>query len=475
MAKRERGGRAAGQQHPEEQIRQLQTALKQAQEEKAQLDRAHAALSRAKEELERRVEADRGRGEPAPEKASRPPRQEGPEEMKAREAAQARLFQTLKLEALGQLTGGVAHDFNNLLSVIVGGTALLRNTTDPVRHARLVDAIAQAARRGAELTRRLLTFSRRQSLRPQPIELGAWLAEMRELLARVLREDIAVEIATPPELWPVLADPAELELAVVNLALNARDAMPRGGRLRIAATNVAIEGQRDPDLLQGEFVRLVVEDSGTGMPPEVLARVFEPFFSTKDVGQGTGLGLAHVYGFARQSGGAVRIGSRAGEGTTVTLLLPRAKQRAAAPGAPAPHRPTDDADGRMRLLLVEDNNDVAALTTDMLRHLGHEVTRVTSAPEALKALREGLEADLVLTDVVMPGGQDGVDLAQRLAVEHPSLPVLLCSGFGGAPWRVATAGLPLLRKPFGLEELQRALAEARERPRPATRPLPDPA
>jgi signal transduction histidine kinase/ActR/RegA family two-component response regulator len=448
-------GRGAGPLHPEQQIRELQTALRDAEAKVARLGAANATLTRAKEELEQRLTRERQRRE------GRLARTEGALEAKAREAAQARLFQTLKLEALGQLTGGVAHDFNNLLSVIVGGAAVLQHNTDPERHARLVEAMAEAARRGAELTRRLLSFSRHQSLRPEAIELHAWLAELRELLTRVLREDIAIEIAAPPELWPVLADPAELELALVNLALNARDAMPRGGDLRIAARNASLDGAQEPELLSGEFVQISVADSGTGMSPMVLARAFEPFFSTKEAGQGTGLGLAQVYGFARQSGGAAHITSKPGEGTTVTLLLPRAHERAASSAPAAPHPPADSAGGRLRLLVVEDNDDVAALTVAMLRHLGHEVARVASAPEALRALRDGVPADLVLTDVVMPGGQDGIDLAQRLAAEHPGLPVLLCSGFGGAPERVEATGLTLLRKPFGLEELRRALAAAR--------------
>ena len=231
-------------------------------------------------------------------------RREVEEEAQAREAAQARLFQTLKLEALGQLTGGVAHDFNNLLSVITNGVALLKRGAEPARRDRLLDAMDQAAHRGADLTRRLLSFARRQALKPEPLDLRAWLEDMRELLSRALRGDIAIEITAAPDLWWARVDPAELELAVLNLGVNARDAMPRGGRLLVSATNVALDALTDPDRLGGAFIRLQVRDTGTGMPPEVLSRIFEPFFSTKDVGQGTGLGLAQVYGFARQSGGA---------------------------------------------------------------------------------------------------------------------------------------------------------------------------
>jgi PAS domain S-box-containing protein len=412
---------------------------------------------------------DRKRAELAAEEANELLKREVEEEVKAREAAQAKLFQTLKLEALGQLTGGVAHDFNNLLSVIMSGAALLRRDEgqDPARRERLLDAIEQAARRGADLTRRLLTFARRQALRPQPLDLEAWLGEMRELLARSLRGDITIEIEVAPGLWPAMTDVAELELAVLNLAVNARDAMPKGGVLRLSAGNAELDPVTDPDGLGGEFVRLVLQDTGTGMPPEVMARVFEPFFSTKEAGRGTGLGLAQVYGFARQSGGGARISSVVGQGTAVTLLLPRSAAALAEAARPEPQRSAtpEPAGPALRVLLVEDDDDVAALTAEMLRHLGHEVARVTSGPAAVGALASGLEADLVMTDVVMPGGEDGVDLARRLSATRPELPLLICSGYGGAPSRVAAAGLPLLRKPFSLVELGRALAAARRRAR----------
>jgi CheY-like chemotaxis protein len=280
------------------------------------------------------------------------------------------------------------------------------------------------------------------------------------LLSRALRGDIAIEIDAAADLWWARVDPGELELAVLNLGVNARDAMPRGGLLRLCASNVELDALTDPDRLGGAFVRLAVCDSGTGMPPEVLARVFEPFFSTKDVGKGTGLGLAQVYGFARQSGGAARVASRLGEGTTVTLLLPRAAPTPL-PGAPPPPPPANTRDsGPLRLLLVEDDDAVAELTGETLRHLGHAVSRVASGPAAMQALAAGLAVDLVLTDVVMTGGQDGLALAKQLGAERPGLPILLYSGYGGAPERVAAAGLPLLRKPFSLEELRRALDAA---------------
>ena len=388
-------------------------------------------------------------------------RREVEREVAAREAAQARMTQTLKLEALGRLTGGVAHDFNNLLAVVTAGTSLLARTEDPARRERLTASIAQAASRGADLTRRLLTFAPRQAVRPEPGALGPWLADIGALLSRSLQADIAVEIDAPADLWPVLADPAEMELAVMNLGLNARDAMPRGGALRIAARNATLEAAEDPDGLSGEFLQLEVSDTGTGMAPEVLARAFEPFFTTKP-GSGTGLGLAQVYGFARQSGGAARVASRPGQGTSVTLILPRATAEADMPVA-AP-RPEADGPARpLRVLVVEDDEAVAALVLDMMAHLGHTPIRATGPADALAQLGSGLEVDLVFTDVLMPGGMDGLDLARALREGRPELPVLLTSGYGGAPARVAEAGLPLLRKPYTMGALREALAAAARR------------
>ncbi|MBL6458456.1 PAS domain-containing protein [Belnapia sp. T6] len=413
---------------------------------------------------------DRKRAELALAEANNRLQAEVEAEVRAREIAQARLFQTMKLEALGQLTGGVAHDFNNLLAVITSGATLLQRTDDMPRRQRLTEAMVQAAQRGATLTRRLLTFARRQSLRPEPLDLCAWLEEARELLARTLRGDITIEIALEERLWPVLADPGELELALLNLAVNARDAMPKGGTLRLTAANTELDSITDPDGLGGCFLRLAVQDTGHGMPPEVLARVFEPFYSTKPASHGTGLGLPQVYGFARQSGGTARIDSQPGRGTTVTLLLPRAAEAPGAAAAPRPQAPAR-AMAPLRLLLAEDDDDVAVLTTEMLRHLGHDVLRAGSAAAALRMLEGEVAVDLLLTDVVMPGGQDGLDLARQVGALRPGLPILLYSGFGGAPARVAAAGLPLLRKPFTLEQLRQALETATRRsaPRPMQR------
>ena len=385
-------------------------------------------------------------------------RREVEREVAAREAAQARLTQTLKLEALGRLTGGVAHDFNNLLAVVTAGASLLARAEDPARRAKLTASIAAAAERGADLTRRLLTFARRQALQPEPIALSPWLREIGALFSRSLREDIVVEVDAPETLWPVMADPSEMELAVTNLALNARDAMPRAGVLRIAARNVTLLGTEEPEGLRGDFLRLEVSDTGTGMSPEALARVFEPFFTTKS-GGGGGLGLPQVYGFARQSGGAARVGSRLGHGTCVSLLLPRAGAMPRAEEVPAGEREAA-GEGPLRVLVVEDDEAVAALVLDMMQHLGHAAVRARGSSDALCKIASGLELDLVFTDVLMPGDMDGLDLARQVARARPGLPVLLTSGYGGAPARVAEAGLPLLRKPYALDSLRRALASA---------------
>ncbi|WP_338662999.1 ATP-binding protein [Pararoseomonas sp. SCSIO 73927] len=387
-------------------------------------------------------------------------RREVEREVAAREAVQAGVTQTLKLEALGRLTGGIAHDFNNLLAVVSAGISLLSRTEDPARREKLTANIATAAQRGADLTRRLLTFARRQALRPEPIALGPWMAELGTMLSRSLQADIAVEIEVAGDAWPVHADPSELELALTNLALNARDAMPKGGTLRVAARNAVLDGTEEPDGLRGEFLRLDVSDTGTGMEPEVLARAFEPFFTTKP-GSGSGLGLAHAYGFARQSGGAARVRSRTGHGTCVTLHLPRAAGEAGEVPATGASAPDPAAEERpLRVLVVEDEEAVAALVLDMLRHLGHAPVRAAGPALALEMLERGLEPDLVFTDVLMPGGMDGLDLAARLREARPELPVLLTSGYGGAPARVAEAGLPLLRKPYTMGALREAVRAA---------------
>jgi signal transduction histidine kinase len=391
-------------------------------------------------------------------------------ELRAQIAERARVEDSLrhaqKLEAVGQLTGGVAHDFNNLLMVISGGLDMLDRQTDPARRRRLIEGMRQAAGRGATLTRQLLAFSRRQALRPEPIDLCGHVSGMRDLLDRSLRGDVHVTLDLAADLWPVAVDPGELELAVLNLAVNARDALPAGG-------TITIRGENLPDLedgdLRGDFVRLSVIDTGTGMPPEVASRAFDPFFTTKDIGKGSGLGLAQVYGFTKQSGGAVRIETADGHGTTVSLLLPRSNVAPAmAEQAHAEHAVGGSPDLVVgHVLLVEDDDEVAALVTEMLTQLGLEATRASSATAALGALANGRAVDLVFSDVMMPGGMSGVDLVREVKRRRPGLPIILTTAYPEAARREAEAeGVALLPKPYRLEELALAtrnvLARLRE-------------
>ena len=381
-------------------------------------------------------------------------------EMNERTRVEETLRQAQKIEAIGQLTGGVAHDFNNLLMVISGGLDMLDRQTDPNRRRRLMDGMIQAAQRGASLTKQLLAFSRRQKLRPEPVDVAAQIGGMRELLDRSLRGDVHVEFDFPDSLWPVEVDPGELELVVLNLAVNARDAMPNGG-------TIVVRGENLPDLnedqISGDYVRLSVVDTGVGMAPEILSRVFEPFFTTKDVGKGSGLGLAQVHGFATQSRGTVRIQSDVGQGTRIELYLPRSFD------VPSKERHLIDLtrirpkrSNHGRILLVEDDDEVAALVGEMLGQLGYEVTRAASAAAALGALADGRSVDLIFSDIMMPGGMNGVELAREIRKRRSDIPVLLTSGYAEASVREAQrAGIQILAKPYHIDELAAALSAAK--------------
>jgi signal transduction histidine kinase/ActR/RegA family two-component response regulator len=381
-------------------------------------------------------------------------------EMDERARVEETLRQAQKIEAIGQLTGGVAHDFNNLLMVISGGLDMLDRQTDPNRRRRLMDGMIQAAQRGASLTKQLLAFSRRQTLRPEPVDVAAQIGGMRELLDRSLRGDVHVEFDFPDSLWPVEVDPGELELVVLNLAVNARDAMPNGGTIVVRGENLPDFKDKD---ISGDYVRLSVVDTGVGMSPEILSRVFEPFFTTKDVGKGSGLGLAQVHGFATQSRGTVRINSEVGQGTSIELYLPRslvspAKQRHLVDLNKARSKKSNAG----RVLLVEDDDEVAALVAEMLGQLGYDITRVASAAAALGALADGRSVDLVFSDIMMPGGMNGVDLAHEIRRRRSDVPVLLTSGYAEAAIHEAeAAGIQILEKPYQIEELAAALDAAR--------------
>ncbi|HWA61246.1 MAG TPA: PAS domain-containing protein [Caulobacteraceae bacterium] len=375
-----------------------------------------------------------------------------------RDRAEAALAQAQKLEAIGRLTGGVAHDFNNLLTIIIGALDILqRHPDDAQRRGRLVEAALAAARRGERLNQQLLAFSRRQPLRPEVVEIDAAIAESEPLLRRAAGDMVTLEVRPgAPGQWLRL-DVAQFEAALLNLLVNARDAMAEGGAVEISTEALALDLPRG-DAGPGDYVAVTVRDTGPGMAPATIAQAFEPFFTTKSVGKGAGLGLSQVYGFARQSGGAAEIESAVGRGTSVRLLLPTVEPQlfaeAAAPAAPeARPRP-------LQVLLVEDDDAVADLVGAMLAELGHAVRRASDGVAARRALAEdGAAFDLALTDVVMPGQMNGLDLARSIATTHPELPVILISGYiGDALGEAERAPWPLLRKPFPLEDLARAIA-----------------
>ncbi|HYE45085.1 MAG TPA: ATP-binding protein [Caulobacter sp.] len=373
-----------------------------------------------------------------------------------REKAEAALRQSQKMEAMGQLTGGVAHDFNNLLMVASGGLDLLDRTTDETRRARLREGIRQALDRGAGLTRQLLAFARRSPLHPEVVDVAERLEGMRLLLDRSLREDVSIEMKLDPDLWPVEIDPGQLEVAVLNMAVNARDAMPRGGMITIVAAN---EPGLDDGALKGDYVKLGVCDVGAGMEPEVVARVFEPFFTTKEVGKGTGLGLSQVYGFIRASGGEVRIESEPGAGTRVFLYLPRSTKPM--PAREVSHPPLAVEPGRGRALIVEDDEGVANFVCQMFEELGWTVRRAPTAGSALDLIEADEPFDLVFSDLVMPGEMDGVGLARRIAELRPGLPILLTTGYSEAAVAATAEGLRLLAKPYRIEDLAGELGALR--------------
>ncbi len=378
-------------------------------------------------------------------------------EITARVKAEEELRQAQKLEAVGQLTGGVAHDFNNLLMVISGGLNMLARSPDEEKRDMLITRMREAVDRGANLTKQLLAFSRRHELSPKSIRLPDYFAGMSDLLNRSLGVNVRVAVDVSADVAPVFADPNALQLAILNLAVNARDAMDHSGVVTISARNGS------PNDASAACVSISVVDTGAGMTPDVRQRIFEPFFTTKETGKGSGLGLAQVHGFAEQSGGHIEVQSELGAGTTFVLVLPRGEDVPAAEPPPvvamdvAPLRDTGAA------LLVEDDDNVAALTGEMLAHLGWRVTRVASAEAALGAITNGLDVGLVFSDVMMPGGKNGIELALALRDRHVDLPIVLASGYTEAVQRDAEqAGLLLLSKPFSLDTLAAAIEAARQ-------------
>ena len=368
--------------------------------------------------------------------------------------AHEQLAQSQKLEALGKLTGGVAHDFNNLLMVVSGQAQLLRRKVggDP-RAIRALDAIEAVARRGEDLTRHLLSFSRRQRLAPAATSLTERAVALQELLCASLPASVRFNMALPDDVWPVTVDVGEFELALLNLTVNARDAMPKGGALSLSGDNATLDGS-GPGGLRGDFVALSLQDTGAGIAPDILPKIFDPFFTTKDVDKGAGLGLSQVFGFAQQAGGQVVVTSELGAGTRFTLYLPRADREPSALTGDAPLPAAASA----QVLLVEDNPEVAEVAARMLEELGHEVRAVGSGAAALGALAAGEQPDLIFSDIVMAGDPDGLGLARRVRETFPQVPVLLATGYSEAAARIGDE-FPILRKPYKLADLNRAVAE----------------
>ena len=365
------------------------------------------------------------------------------------EESREQLFRSQKMEALGQLTGGLAHDFNNLLTAILGATDLaLRNIANEDKLRRMLDGVRNSAQRGATLTKQLLAFARAQQLEIKSIELRGFLDEAVTLLRPSLRKDIDVILETSDQLWHVDADAGALELALLNLAFNARDAMKDGGSLRVSATNQLLEGK--PEGLHGEYVALRVADTGAGMDRQTMERVFEPFFTTKSFGEGTGLGLSQVFGFAKQVGGAVTVDSAVGKGSAFTLYLPASRSAQSA----TVHK----ANGKQalgRVLIVEDDELVADLAAGMLSELGFETTVAHSAKEALDKLAGGDRPKLIFSDIIMPGGLSGIELAQKVRSRFPELPILLTTGYSEEV--SGNHGFPVLQKPYEMTTLASAL------------------
>ncbi|HVA12722.1 MAG TPA: PAS domain S-box protein [Stellaceae bacterium] len=377
----------------------------------------------------------------------------------ALQRAQEQLAQSQKIEALGQLTGGIAHDFNNMLMVVSGHAQSLKGRLKDARDRRAIEAVELAARRGERLTRQLLAFSRSQALNPTVIRLAERLEAFRDVLTSSARGDIALAIDLAEDSWPVAVDVPELELALVNIVVNARDAMPDGGRITITSENLALRGDETAEHLEGDFLALKIADTGGGIAPEIMSKVFEPFFTTKPVNKGTGLGLSQVYGFTRQSGGTTAIASEPGIGTAVTIYLPRSRDDASG-NASEPQGTEENATGSEAILLVEDNVEVQAVAGMLLRQLGYRVDAVDNAAAAIERLAAGHAVDLVFSDVVMPGEMDGIALARRIRIDYPDIPVLLTSGYAKAASQAK--GFPILRKPYRLTNLSRAIRDAIE-------------
>ncbi len=378
--------------------------------------------------------------------------------------AEAKLRESQRMQAIGQLSGGIAHDFNNLLAVVLGNLELAAGRLEaehPIRPR--LDRAMWAAKRGAALTHQLLAFARKQPLLPRPSDLAALLEEMADLLRRTLGEQIEFKLAIDDGVWPAMADAAQVESAVLNLALNARDAMPQGGRLAIELANAVVDGgQARADIAPGDFVAIAVSDTGIGMSSEIIARAFEPFFTTKETGKGTGLGLAMVFGFAQQSGGHARIESTPGKGTTVRIFLPRAAQEVAAAEEGSAVRGMAPR-GSARVLVVEDEAGVLDVIAAILGDLGYDVLTAHEGASALQVLKAHAgSVDLALINSVLPGGMTGREVARRIAEADPKIRIMFMSGYSEAAIQDGALGERIVQigKPFERERLARLVAQA---------------
>jgi signal transduction histidine kinase len=389
------------------------------------------------------------------------------EEIEQRHAAQSQVRQLQKMEAVGQLTGGIAHDFNNMLAIVIGSLDMARRRLTGSEHPKLaqcLDNAAEGATRAATLTARLLAFSRQQPLEPRILDANKLVAGMSEMLRRTLGERVRVETVLAGGLWRVCADPVQIESALVNLAVNARDAMPDGGRLTIETANAELDeryANAHEDVTSGQYVMLSVTDTGTGMPPEVIERAFEPFYTTKSVGRGTGLGLSQVFGFLKQSDGHLKIYSEVGQGTTIKLYLPRHVGEDHVPDAATSAGAVPGGHADEIILVVEDEARVRAMSVDALRDLGYTIVQAGDGNEALEQLALHPRIDLLFTDIVMPG-MTGRQLADRAQAERPDLKVLYTTGYTRNAIvhnGIVDYGVSFLPKPFSIEALARKVRE----------------
>jgi PAS domain S-box-containing protein len=391
------------------------------------------------------------------------------EDITEQKAMEQQLRQAVKMEAVGHLTGGVAHDFNNLLGVVIGNLDIAAEQA--ARSPGLRECIEEAlnsALRGAELTRRLLAFSRNQPLQTAVIDLNEGLPQISNMLRRTLGEHIVIELHPAADLWRVLADPAQMDEAILNLAINARDAMPKGGTLTIETANAHLDdvyAAHNAEVTAGDYVQVSVSDTGVGMTQEIIDHCFEPFFTTKAAEKGTGRGLSMVYGFVKQSGGHIKIYSELGHGTSVKIYLPRADRQAQARVASDP-APTTQTQGREVILVVEDNADLRTVMVKQLTDLGYETREAENAKAALAALAEHPEVELLFTDIIMPGGMTGVELAREVRRLHPKVKILLTSGYTARAMANGfhdIEGLELLQKPFRKHDLAQRIRNILDR------------